>query len=173
MRRSSSSARSLLAPRANITSIDNDLTAWFSRDDPIYREYERFQDEFGGTRTLIVAIDGAARAIGCSAARPCSFSTTSAAEIERVDDGRARRQPGDRDARRRRGRPTSPDAGRPSSTCGRSSTISASKSPRRRSADRALADELLQRRSRLRGRHRRRRSSSSSTSGGSTPSAPR
>ena len=45
-----------LAPRANITDIDNDLTAWFSREDPIYREYERFRDEFGGTRTLIVAL---------------------------------------------------------------------------------------------------------------------
>ena len=41
----------LLAPRANITRIDNDLTAWFSREDPIYQEYERFRDEFGGTRT--------------------------------------------------------------------------------------------------------------------------
>jgi predicted RND superfamily exporter protein len=46
----------LLSPRANITRIDNDLTAWFSRDDPIYKEYERFQDEFGGTRSLIVAV---------------------------------------------------------------------------------------------------------------------
>ena len=46
----------VLAPRANITRIDNDLTAWFSRDDPVYREYEHFQQEFGGTRTLIVAI---------------------------------------------------------------------------------------------------------------------
>ena len=45
-----------LAPRANITRIDNDLTAWFSRDDPVYREYQHFQDEFGGTRTLIVAV---------------------------------------------------------------------------------------------------------------------
>ncbi|MGE5837889.1 MAG: efflux RND transporter permease subunit, partial [Acidobacteriota bacterium] len=45
-----------LAPRANITKIDNDLTAWFSRDDPVYREYQHFQDEFGGTRTLIVAV---------------------------------------------------------------------------------------------------------------------
>jgi hypothetical protein len=46
----------ILAPRANITNIDNDLTAWFSRADPIYQEYERFRDEFGGTRTLIVAL---------------------------------------------------------------------------------------------------------------------
>jgi hypothetical protein len=51
----------VLAPRANITSIDNDLTAWFSREDPIYQEYERFQDEFGGTRTLIVALQAPSR----------------------------------------------------------------------------------------------------------------
>lgn len=50
-----------LAPRANITRIDNELTSWFSREDPVYREYERFQDEFGGTRTLIVAIQAPSR----------------------------------------------------------------------------------------------------------------
>lgn len=43
-------------PRANITHIDNDISAWFSRDDPVYRDYERFRDEFGGSRTLIVAL---------------------------------------------------------------------------------------------------------------------
>ena len=51
----------VLAPRANITDIDNDLTAWFSREDPIYKEYERFRDEFGGTRTLIVAVEAPSR----------------------------------------------------------------------------------------------------------------
>jgi predicted RND superfamily exporter protein len=45
-----------MAPRANITAIDNDITAWFSRDDPVYQDYERFRREFGGTRTLIVAL---------------------------------------------------------------------------------------------------------------------
>src|SRR5258706_14010876 len=44
------------APRANITHIANDITAWFAKDDPVYRDYERFQDEFGGSRTLIVAL---------------------------------------------------------------------------------------------------------------------
>jgi predicted RND superfamily exporter protein len=44
------------APRANITHIDNDITAWFAKDDPVYRDYERFQDEFGGSRTLIIAL---------------------------------------------------------------------------------------------------------------------
>jgi len=51
----------VLAPRANITRIDNDLTAWFSRDDPVYREYERFRDEFGGTRNLIIAVEAPSR----------------------------------------------------------------------------------------------------------------
>jgi predicted RND superfamily exporter protein len=45
-----------LAPRANIAHIDNDITAWFSKDDPVYRDYERFRQEFVGTRTLIVAL---------------------------------------------------------------------------------------------------------------------
>jgi predicted RND superfamily exporter protein len=51
-----------LAPRANITKIDNDLTAWFSVSDPIYKDYERFRDEFGGTRTLIIAIEAPSKA---------------------------------------------------------------------------------------------------------------
>lgn len=46
----------LLAPRANITEIDNDVSAWFSREDPVYKDYERFRAEFGGTRALIVAL---------------------------------------------------------------------------------------------------------------------
>ncbi len=45
-----------LSPRANITDIDNDVTAWFSKADPVYQDYERFRSEFGGTRTLIVAL---------------------------------------------------------------------------------------------------------------------
>ena len=47
----------LSIPRANITRIDNDITAWFSKADPVYRDYERFRQEFGGTRTLIVALE--------------------------------------------------------------------------------------------------------------------
>ena len=46
----------LFAPSANITRIDNDITAWFSKDDQVYRDYERFREEFAGTRTLIVAL---------------------------------------------------------------------------------------------------------------------
>ena len=52
----------LLAPRANITRIDNELTAWFSRDDPIYQQYERFYEEFGGTRNIIIAVEAPSRA---------------------------------------------------------------------------------------------------------------
>jgi predicted RND superfamily exporter protein len=46
------------APSANITNIDNDLSAWISRDDPAYQDYERFRKEFGGTRNLIIALEG-------------------------------------------------------------------------------------------------------------------
>ncbi len=46
------------APAADLTAIDNDLSAWVSKDDPVYQVYDRFRDEFGGTRNLIVAIRG-------------------------------------------------------------------------------------------------------------------
>lgn len=65
----------LLAPRANITRIDNDLTAWFSVDDPIYKDYERFRDEFGGTRTLIVAVEA-----------PSKSALLSAEGLQLIDD---------------------------------------------------------------------------------------
>jgi len=45
-----------LAPLADITKIDNDITAWFSKEDPVYKDYERLRSEFGGTRVLIVAL---------------------------------------------------------------------------------------------------------------------
>jgi predicted RND superfamily exporter protein len=44
------------APSADISKIDNDITAWFSKDDPVYQDYERYRAEFGGTRSLIVAL---------------------------------------------------------------------------------------------------------------------
>ena len=45
-----------LLPLTNITQIDNDISMWISRDDPVYRTYERFRDEFGGQRTLLIAL---------------------------------------------------------------------------------------------------------------------
>src|SRR5262245_64440272 len=47
-----------LAPRAQITHIDNDISAWFSQDDPVLRDYDRLRAEFTGSRTLIVALEG-------------------------------------------------------------------------------------------------------------------
>ena len=45
-----------LAPVTNFTDLDNDISAWISKDDPVYQTYERFRREFGGGRTLIVAL---------------------------------------------------------------------------------------------------------------------
>src|SRR5688572_12934028 len=45
-----------LAPSTSLTDIDNDITMWISREDPIYQTYERFRKEFGGQRTLIIAL---------------------------------------------------------------------------------------------------------------------
>ena len=45
-----------LLPLTNLTAIDNDITTWISRDDPVYQTYERFREEFGGQRTLLIAI---------------------------------------------------------------------------------------------------------------------
>jgi len=44
------------APAADLTHIDNDISAWVSKSDAVYRVYDRFREEFGGTRNLIVAI---------------------------------------------------------------------------------------------------------------------
>ena len=45
-----------LAPSVNFTSIDNEISMWISEDDPVYQTYERFRDEFGGQRTLLIAL---------------------------------------------------------------------------------------------------------------------
>ncbi len=74
----------VLSPRAQIQNIDNDLTAWFSREDPVYQDYERFQNEFGGTRTLIVALKAPDRARMFSA-EAFSFLTQISEDIERVE----------------------------------------------------------------------------------------
>ena len=74
----------VFVPRANITHIDNDITAWFAKDDPVYTDYERFRDEFGGSRTLIIALkaDTADRLFS----RPTlDFIRQASGDIERVD----------------------------------------------------------------------------------------
>ncbi len=69
------------APQANLTNIDNDLAAWISRDDPIYQTYERFREEFGGTRTLIIAI----KSDGIFSAEGLQFIDTVTSEIQRIE----------------------------------------------------------------------------------------
>ena len=74
----------VLSPRAQIQNIDNDLTAWFSREDPVFQDYQRFQDEFGGTRTLIVALKAPDRARLFSA-ESFTFLRQISEDIERVE----------------------------------------------------------------------------------------
>jgi uncharacterized protein len=71
-------------PHANVTRIDNDISAWFSKDDPVYRDYERFRDEFGGSRTLIVALEADTPERLFSSAT-LDFIRHATAAIERVD----------------------------------------------------------------------------------------
>jgi predicted RND superfamily exporter protein len=47
-----------LSPRAEFTRIDNDISAWFLKSDPVYQDYDRLRREFTGSRTLIVALEG-------------------------------------------------------------------------------------------------------------------
>ncbi|MGE0445774.1 MAG: RND family transporter, partial [Vicinamibacterales bacterium] len=44
-------------PSFDFTNVDNELSMWISREDPIYQQYERFRQEFGGQRTLLVALE--------------------------------------------------------------------------------------------------------------------
>ena len=129
-------------PRANITKIDNDITAWFSKADPVYQDYERFRAEFGGTRNLIVALQ---------AASPEALFSRGDARLHRADHrrhrahrhGPARRQPGHRDGRRRRARrPGCPPSHRARTAAGGPDAV-------RRRAARRRADS---RRPRLGGR---------------------
>ena len=74
----------MFVPRMNITKIDNDITAWFSRDDPVYQDYERFRQEFAGTRTLIVALQ-ADTPEQLFSERALSYIERISGDIERVD----------------------------------------------------------------------------------------
>ena len=74
-----------LAPRANVTHVDNDLKAWFSENDPLYRDYERFRKEFGGTQPLIIAFKVGDSSGGDIFTRErLAFLQQITAEIERV-----------------------------------------------------------------------------------------
>jgi uncharacterized protein len=46
-----------LLPTIDITRIDNDISTWIAEDDPVYQTYERFREEFGGQRTLLIALE--------------------------------------------------------------------------------------------------------------------
>ena len=69
-----------LAPRAHITRIDNDISAWFSKDDPVLRDYDRLRQEFTGSRTLIVALTGP----GVTSAAGLDVLRRITADVERV-----------------------------------------------------------------------------------------
>jgi predicted RND superfamily exporter protein len=69
-----------LAPRAQITRIDNDISAWFSKDDPVLRDYDRLRQEFTGSRTLIVALEGP----GVTSAAGLDVLRRITADVERV-----------------------------------------------------------------------------------------
>ncbi len=45
-----------MSPLVNFTSLDNDVSMWISKSDPVYVTYERFRKEFGGGRVLLVAL---------------------------------------------------------------------------------------------------------------------
>ena len=68
------------APKVNFTEIDNDLTMWVSKTDPVYVTYERFRTEFGGQRNLIVAL----RSSDLFSPASLEFIRNVTADIERV-----------------------------------------------------------------------------------------
>ena len=71
----------VLLPSTNITEIDNDISMWISEDDPVYQTYERFREEFGGQRTLIVAL----RSQDLFTPERLEFIRQITEDIERVD----------------------------------------------------------------------------------------
>jgi predicted RND superfamily exporter protein len=68
-------------PKTNFTSIDNDLDMWISKDDPVYQQYERFREEFGGQRTLLIAL----QSDRLFAPDSLAFIRQVTGDIERVD----------------------------------------------------------------------------------------
>ena len=70
-----------LLPFVNLTEIDNDISMWISKDDPVYLSYERFRAEFGGQRTLLVALESDR----LFTAEGLEFIRQLTGDIERVD----------------------------------------------------------------------------------------
>ena len=74
-----------LSPRAAIRGVDNDISAWFSPNDPLYRDYDRFRAEFGGTQPLIIALrDDAHAAAGLFTRERLEFLNDITGDIERI-----------------------------------------------------------------------------------------
>ena len=48
-----------LFPNAKVFKLENDLTAWFERDDPNWTVYREYREEFGGSRNLIIGLESA------------------------------------------------------------------------------------------------------------------
>src|SRR5687768_14127294 len=70
-----------MLPLTNVTAIDNDISMWISRDDPVYRTYERFRQEFGGQRSLLIAL----RSERLFTPEGLEFVRQVTDEIERID----------------------------------------------------------------------------------------
>jgi predicted RND superfamily exporter protein len=70
-----------MLPLTNVTAIDNDISMWISKDDPVYRTYERFREEFGGQRTLMIALKSGR----LFTPEGLEFVRRVTADIERVD----------------------------------------------------------------------------------------
>src|SRR4030095_12005392 len=45
-----------LLPLTNVTVVDNDISMWISRDDPLCRTHARFREECGAHPTLLIAL---------------------------------------------------------------------------------------------------------------------
>ena len=73
------------APRANITEIDNDITAWFSKDDPVYQDYERLPRASSAALARSSSRSRPTPPIGSSRAPTLETIDAITGDIERVD----------------------------------------------------------------------------------------
>jgi predicted RND superfamily exporter protein len=70
-----------LLPLTNFTEIDNDISMWISKANPVYQTYERFRSEFGGQRKLLIAL----RSDRLFTRDSLEFIRTITEDIKRVD----------------------------------------------------------------------------------------